>query len=359
MKNYKEYLISDRLLFYCYDWDDNILHMPTYINLEKKISDDIYEKVSVLPSEFSLVRNDENYRILDNNPAVAFSEFTDIGKRGDRAFILDMCEALNNKNYGPSWDIFLSTMKDASVLSIITARAHEYPILKEAVAYVIDNCMTDEDKQIMYKNCLKFSFAFNSNNTYPELPSGKFTENVLIQDYLDTCKYYGVGTPISKSFAEDFNITDNKLKVEIGKKIVLERFISLCIEHGRISDKKVAIGFSDDDKKNVEHVKEYFKNMSAKTDIDYYVYDTSNKEIKGGIKSKYKNGMIVESSMDNTDASLLRFNSFNSMNNNKQNATSDFSGDTLQQKAKVAVSMYKNIKNKSRKIRKLINKKLK
>ena len=45
--------------YYVFDWDDNILHMPTRIYLEKLGRDGVWRPVSVSTSTYALVRTDE------------------------------------------------------------------------------------------------------------------------------------------------------------------------------------------------------------------------------------------------------------------------------------------------------------
>jgi hypothetical protein len=110
------------LHYYAFDWDDNILHMPTYIHMDKKEGDK-WVPIDVSTSEFAIVRNDrENYRLVNNNPDEAFSEFRDSGHRGESAFIEDVKLALSKNQYGPSWDSFIDCLKEGALFSIITAR---------------------------------------------------------------------------------------------------------------------------------------------------------------------------------------------------------------------------------------------
>ena len=70
-----------------FDWDDNILHMPTKIHMDKLINGK-WTPISISTEEFAIVRNDrENYRIRNNDTVVAFAEFRDIvtGKQIGRA----------------------------------------------------------------------------------------------------------------------------------------------------------------------------------------------------------------------------------------------------------------------------------
>ena len=78
------------LHYYALDWDDNILHMPTKILMDKKVGEE-WAPTEVSTAQFAEVRNDqENYRIRNNNPIEAFSEFRDTGIRGDNAFLEDV-----------------------------------------------------------------------------------------------------------------------------------------------------------------------------------------------------------------------------------------------------------------------------
>ena len=81
--------------YYMFDWDDNILHMPTKIYLEKK-TDDGWESHPVSTGQFALIRQDTlNYRPVNDSWDDAFAEFYDVGQRGERAFIEDTIAALD------------------------------------------------------------------------------------------------------------------------------------------------------------------------------------------------------------------------------------------------------------------------
>ena len=44
--------------YYIFDWDDNILHMPTKIHLEERGEDGAWRPVEVSTSVFAIVRTD-------------------------------------------------------------------------------------------------------------------------------------------------------------------------------------------------------------------------------------------------------------------------------------------------------------
>ena len=65
--------------YYIFDWDDNILHMPTRIKMEHRDSvDDPWRPVEVSTATFALVRGDEeHYRAPGGVWADAFRNFED------------------------------------------------------------------------------------------------------------------------------------------------------------------------------------------------------------------------------------------------------------------------------------------
>ena len=148
------------LHYWAFDWDDNILHMPTTILMDQKVSDK-WLPVEVSTAEFAKVRNDkENYRLRNDDPTLAFSQFRDTGPRGKSAFLEDVKKALSENQTGPVWDNFKTCLSDGAIFAIVTARGHEPETIKEAVEYVIDNKLSDDEKFLMYSHCLKNAYLF-------------------------------------------------------------------------------------------------------------------------------------------------------------------------------------------------------
>ena len=361
MKNYTSFLESQKkfkLSYYAFDWDDNILHMPTTIHMDRLVEGK-WHPISILPPEFALIRNNKEYRIRDNDPDKAYIEFKDYGPRGGKSFIKDIEYSLSHRKFGPSWNTFIKCLVEGSIFAIITARGHEYNTIKEGVKYVIDNCLSKEEKDKMYVNCLTYSSIFEKDKVYTRLSEGNFTDNELIKTYLNCCKYYGVGTPFSNSFRKEFSLNESTT-IEQCKKIALGRFIEICNEYGKSANLGVSIGFSDDDKRNVQHVKEYFEQKSSDhINLKLNVFDTSDKT--KSVRTKFVNGRITEymgSELSNQEGSLLRFDAFNSQSRTLQNSTNDFTGYNLAQQTKVANGLYKKgFKTKKRILKKKAKKK--
>ena len=123
IKRYSQYILEDvskiDLHYLALDWDDNILHMPTKIHMDHLVNGEwIPEDVST--AKFAEIRGDkENWRLRNNDPTQAFSEFRDTGKRGSKAFLEDTIEAIDKGEFGPSWDAFIEYLSKGTIFSIM------------------------------------------------------------------------------------------------------------------------------------------------------------------------------------------------------------------------------------------------
>jgi len=119
---------------YSFDWDDNILFMPTRIYLEKKVGKG-WVPVSFSTEEFRGIRKliGDKFRYVNNDPLESFKDF-----RNYDSFIRDTREAIKKKSYGPSFDKFIEALSYASDFSIITARGNPPQAIKDAIQIIID-----------------------------------------------------------------------------------------------------------------------------------------------------------------------------------------------------------------------------
>jgi len=343
------------LHYYAFDIDDNLFHMPTVIHMEKKINDE-WKPIDVSTAEFAKVRNDkENYRLLPGNSS--FSEFRDTGPRGNKAFIEDMKLAIRNDDFGPSWSAFKKCLSEGSLFALITARGNEPDTYRKAVEWIIDNILTEEERFLLYSNCLKHAHFFSHGVEFERIPKGQLSQTPLIKVYLDECDFYGVS---SETFAKEFGAS-SAANPEYAKELALDKFIEKCNSLGRqIGAKSVSIGFSDDDPKNVEHVRKYFKEKSALSNelqphkVKLNLYKTSDRSISGGERTKF------HEAADSTIApgmasSVMPYTQFNNMNdrmftNNQEYDKSMRLG--TKQLAKMSKEIVKPISKKKRKIKK-------
>lgn len=278
-----------QMKYYAFDWDDNILKMPTVIHMQHLV-DDEWVMTDVTTEEFAKVRVDvDNWRPartlsdkefnklnkLEKNDALqntAYCEFRDLGPRGNKAFVEDAIKAINNKNFGPSWKKFLVCLTNGAIFAIITARGHEPDTMRTVVEYIIDNILTEDQRTEMGANLSGFQDMFIQNNDYMRNVSFK----TLLSAYLDKCDFVGVSSP---SFIEKYP-DSNPANPEKGKLAALDEFVDRINTYGKQIGGDVSVGFSDDDLKTVKTIEKHFGEISpVYDDIIFSVIDTSKKEI--------------------------------------------------------------------------------
>ena len=235
------------LLYYAFDWDDNILNMTTVIHMEHLV-DGEWMPEDVSTSRFAEVRNDkDNWKILGGDPELAFSEFRDNGPRGEVAFLEDVKESISNGKFGPAWDDFLECLSKGSLFAIITARGHESAAMRKGVEWIIDNELSEDKLYSMYNNLLKFAYLFKDESEYPRILKGQPSKDRLVSLYLDNCDFVGVsapsrgGSPANPEKAKEEALLQFKDKINtFSEKIGFD----------------AKVGFSDDDLGNVKHIED-------------------------------------------------------------------------------------------------------
>jgi|GEM_PF-302389 len=302
------------LSYCCFDWDDNILHMPTVIHMDNLV-DGEWLPIDVSTSKFALIRNDSNWRYRNLDATQTFCEFRDNGPNGKMAFLNDVKLAIKNNEFGPSWDSFIEYLSKGTIFAIITARGHEPESIRMAIEYIIDNVLTEDEKHSLYSHCLKFAYLFKVDyDSYDRIARGKLSQTKLIKDYLDNCDYYGVSSDYCKN---KFGLGDVS-NPEVGKEKALKEFTKKVDNFGKKIGAKVSLGFSDDDIKTVSHIEKFFRNeLSLEYFIDYNVYNTSKRGVKG-IRTRINNMRENQSTWGNGghysgNSSILSFSKWNNM----------------------------------------------
>ena len=276
MKNYKNptSLLSEGfddvgtpdMKYYAFDWDDNILQMPTEIIV---LSDD-GDEIGMSTEDFAEYRvqiGKEPFK-YKGNTIVGFAKdaFRNFTTKGDKQFLIDTMKA----KPGPAWSDFVEAINNGSIFSIITARGHNPSTLKEGVFNMIVSDHMGINKNLLIKNLKKFRDI-----------SGLEEKNELeiIRDYMDLLKFYPVSFGQGESAA-----SPEELKV-----MAMKEFISYVKQQAKQLGKKLyikddvknkfvpRIGFSDDDLRNVELMKKNFEDEPS-----LQTYSTA-----GGVKQKF------------------------------------------------------------------------
>tara|TARA_R110000824_G_scaffold4236_6_gene20183 strand:+ start:1103 stop:1966 length:864 start_codon:yes stop_codon:yes gene_type:complete len=243
---------------YSFDWDDNIMIMPTTIKMLKKV-DDGWEKIDVSTEEFASLRYDENYKLGDD----AFVNFID-----DELFITDLEKALNSKSFAPSFDKFKEALIYANPISIITARGHQPETLRKGMDLVISHTFSEDELADMIDNIQQQTPELDGENV-----------DVILKTYLDGHDYHPV---TSASFTDKFGLEGGSaVNPEENKKIALRDYVTKIVakagEMVNTEYNKLSVGFSDDDLGNINAIVPFIKNVlqSEFPEVDFVVYDTS------------------------------------------------------------------------------------
>ena len=255
------------LKYYAFDWDDNILTMPTEIML---ITDDGYE-VGMSTEDFAEYRHKigvEDFEYKGKTVSgYAEDPYRNFSVSGDKRFVIDSMIA----ETGPSWNDFVECINGGSIFAIITARGHTPTVLKESIFNLIMKDHKGISKDLLITNLKK----------YRDLSGEKLGDDVqLIKDYLDLCKYH----PVTYGEGSASNPEEGKIKAfkefisyikEMSEKLGKKAYIKNDIKNNFIP----RLGFSDDDPKNIESMKDFIDKDNP-DDVDISMYLT-----KGGSKS--------------------------------------------------------------------------
>lgn len=276
--------------YYMFDWDDNILHMPTRIHLEKKTAKG-WVPYDVSTAQFARIRRTmKDLRPLGDDWDRAFSDFYDVGRRGANAFLDDTRKALRPIIEGrargaPSFEKFRKALVEGRLFAIITARSHSSASIRKGVEYFIRRVLTPDEKRKMLENLRGYIAYFDGD---PDALSDK----TVLKQYLDLCRYRGVTSP------EFQQLMGRKLggseSPEEAKQFAIREFVqhAMSLVRDRRKAAKISIGFSDDDRKNLEAVEEFIRRELAREypGVKFAVYDTSDPRRRKGRKLVIRRG---------------------------------------------------------------------
>jgi len=280
------YAVADRdLKYYIFDWDDNILHMPTSIHLERRTADGQWLPHSVSTAVFSVIRADtRNYRPPGGSWESAFRDFRDYDVENENIFLRDTRTAVDRvvsgiEKAGPSFEKFRKILQEGRLFAIVTARGHSQQVIRSAVEYFIRTVLTPEEQRLMLFNLRGYIACFD--------PAHLTDDDESVQRYyLDHNKYHGVMSPeFRHRMGQPPGASPN---TESGKQFAIKDFVEhvIRIAHERGLDKPISVGFSDDDEGNVIAVEDFVRNALAREfpSIKFVVYYTADPETPSGRK---------------------------------------------------------------------------
>lgn len=257
--------------YYAFDWDDNVVHMPTKIMLKTEDGDEI----GMSTDDFAEYRHQIGKKPFNykGDVIVGYTDepFKNFQTPGDKNFLIDAMRA----ELGPAFDDFREAINGGSIFSIITARGHKPNTLKQAVYnYIIDG-FNGINKDELVKNLRKYRDISGEED---------MTDDELIKTYLDMNRFHpvsyndpeGAANPEEAKVRAMDKFVDyvRELSQELNKRAFLKKDVS-----NNFIPAKPTIGFSDDDIRNVEVMKKHFED---KPDNIVKTYSTA-----GGIKKEY------------------------------------------------------------------------
>ena len=281
--------VADRdFKYYIFDWDDNILHMPTRIHLERRQPDGAWAPHLVSTSVFSLIRGDmQNYRPPNGNWPEAFVEFQDYANESESHFLRDAREAITRLITGsekpaPSFQTFRTTLVEGRLFAIVTARGHAAETLRKGVRMFVDLVLTPAEREEMMANLHGYRACFDHVASFG-------TDEEELEYYLGLNHYHAVTSP---GFSELLpRAVPGTESAEYRKQFAIRAFVEHVVrilartQEGRVRH-SISVGFSDDDPGNIKAVEEYIQTELGRRfpGVKFVVYDTSDRTLEKGRK---------------------------------------------------------------------------
>jgi hypothetical protein len=280
------YAVAERdLKYYIFDWDNNILHMPTLIHLERRTERGDWVPHAVSTAVFSVIRTEtETYRPPQGDWELAFQEFRDIDVADTNVFIRDTRAAIDRIVSGeeaaaPSFERFRQVLIEGRLFAIVTARGHDPEVIRSGVEYFIDTALTEDERAEMQRNLRGYL------ELYAPGEAGERDEEVLGY-YLSHNKYHGVMSPSFQALMGTG--TGSSPNTEVGKQFAIRDFLNhvIAIARERGLDKPISVGFSDDDVHNVQAVEAYIRTQLGTEfpGVKFVVYYTDDPGTQNGRK---------------------------------------------------------------------------
>lgn len=248
------------LKYYAFDWDDNLMYMPTKIILR----DENDNEVPMSTEDFAEHRHQIGKEDFDykGNKIVGYADqpYRNFREGGDKQFKIDAMKAKT----GPAWSDFVEAVNNGSIFAIVTARGHTPSVIRNSIYNLIKQNKNGISSSELVKNLKKYRELSDEDD---------LSNDELIKTYLDMCKYYPV------TFGEGSAANPEELKVKYMKEFMTYvKQMSQQLQEKAFMKNKISnyfnpfIGFSDDDIRNVNTMRKNFPNKD-----ELKIYSTSKK----------------------------------------------------------------------------------
>jgi len=221
--------------YYSFDFDDNIMTLPTKIKMKKD-----KEPIEVSSEDFAKIRT----KIGEGSWELATDAFTNFRPEGDAQFIKDTEKPIK---YGPVWSDFVKAVNNARIFSIITARGHSPSTIETAISNMIKR----------NQNGLSKDKCIGRINQWRNLAGmSPLQGDAALNYYLQgLCKFYPVSYPgLFGAEASDPSVAKTKA-ISLFMAHVKEKATEVGFKKGD----PITMGFSDDDHKTFNMMLEFMK----------------------------------------------------------------------------------------------------
>ncbi|KAF4670730.1 hypothetical protein FOL47_001879 [Perkinsus chesapeaki] len=291
-----------KLRFYMFDWDDNILFMPTKVHVEID-----GEPKDITTQEFAKLRGSPGLKPRNGSWEETFADMHD----EHDLFYRDAVEAIEKGQFGPSYNSFKECLAHARLFAIITARGHPSAVLRRSILRLIPVILDEDEIKKMYKHLEWYGrlhgskpmslekyislceFATVSSNEfrdlYGNLPS-EDAKQIAMRKFIDS-SVERIQRIISRNEAldsgEELSEADDPLRcprTQRSDSVASEaRHLRMLRRKGskimcNMSYADLTFGMSDDDHHNVQAISDFLANdmTMAHKHAKFYVYDTGN-----------------------------------------------------------------------------------
>jgi len=252
------------LRYYIFDWDDNVVHMPSRIWMEAQKDS---TPVPLSTAEYALRRHDADL----NHKSDSFREFLD----GTGDFEGDLRRAMKSSGWeGPAFQAFREALMGGRFFAVVTARGHSEDTMRQAIMGFIERILSPSEREMMLESLRQFDRA----------ASDKVADTDLLRNYLASCRFIGVASP---GFLERTGIAVGA--VAEGKKLAIRQFVDrivqtseeVFVQRGK-EVASIAFGMSDDDHGNVQAADALMREELSPLyeHVKFVVFDTGDRTVR-------------------------------------------------------------------------------
>lgn len=254
------------LKYYAFDWDDNIVEMPTKIVVQTEDG----KEIGMSTEDFADYRGmigQEPFE-YEGETIVGYAEdpYRNFTTKGDAQFIVDSMLA----KPGPSWEDFVEAINGGSIFAIITARGHTPSVLRDGVYNMIMTNHNGISKESLIQNLKKYRDIVGDE---------EMSDEQIVEAYLDMLKFH----PVTYGEGSASNPEEGKIKAlrefiayvkDMASRLNQQAFFKNDIKNNFVPQ----IGFSDDDPRNIESIKSFLDKEYKDNPVKTYLTKGGDKQ---------------------------------------------------------------------------------